>query len=57
MRWLGLVLCLLWLGWRLQTLWQWLRQQPFVTGCDRGEALSSEFHQELRRRGLISALP
>lgn len=51
MRWLGLVLCVLWLGWRLQALWQrgrrWLQRDP----------LSHSFQQELRRRGLVGVLP
>ena len=47
MRWLGLVLCLLWLGWRLQALWQWSQRQW------RLDPLSNEFQQELRRRGLV----
>ena len=51
MRWLGLVLCLLWLGWRLQALWQWTQRQW------RLDPLSSEFQQELRRRGLVGVLP
>ena len=51
MRWLGLVLCLLWLGWRLQALWQWTQRQL------RLDPLSSEFQQELRRRGLVGVLP
>jgi hypothetical protein len=51
MRWLGLVLCLLWLGWRLQALWQWSQRQW------RLDPLSNEFQQELRRRGLVGVLP
>ena len=51
MRWLGLVLCLLWLGWRLQALWQWSQRQW------RLDPLSNEFQQELRRRGLVGFLP
>ena len=50
MRWLGLVLCLLWLGWRLQALWQWSQRQW------RLDPLSNEFQQELRRRGLVGVL-
>ena len=51
MRWLGLVLCLLWLGWRLQALWQWSQRKW------RLDPLSNEFQQELRRRGLVGFLP
>lgn len=51
MRWLGLVLCLLWFGWRLQALWQWGQQQW------RPDPLSNQFQQELRRRGLMRILP
>ena len=50
MRWLGLVLCLLWLGWRLQALWQWSQQQW------RADPLSREFQQELQRRGLVGLI-
>ncbi len=57
MRWLGLVLCLLWLGWRLQALWQWVRATSLATRCHSGDRLSSEFRQELRRRGLIGVRP
>ena len=45
------VLCLLWLGWRLQALWQWSQRQW------RLDPLSNEFQQELRRRGLVGVLP
>jgi hypothetical protein len=51
MRWLGLVLCLLWLGWRLQALWQWSQRQWSL------DPLSNEFQRELRRRGLAGVLP
>ena len=51
MNWLGLVLCLLWLGWRLQALWQWGQRQWRV------DTVSSEFQQELRRRGLVRVIP
>ena len=51
MRWLGLALCLLWLGWRLQALWQWTQRQW------RLDPLSNEFQLELRRRGLVGVLP
>ena len=51
MRWLGLVLCLLWLGWRLQALWHWSQRQWCL------DPLSNEFQQELRRRGLVGVLP
>ena len=50
MRWLCLVLCLLWLGWRLQALWQWSQQQW------RADPLSREFQQELHRRGLVGLI-
>ncbi|MEB3185086.1 MAG: hypothetical protein VKM97_04290 [Cyanobacteriota bacterium] len=50
MRWLGLVLCLLWLGWRLQALWHWGQRRLRV------DPLSSAFQQELQRRGLSGAL-
>ena len=42
---------LLWLGWRLQALLQWTQRQW------RLDPLSSEFQQELRRRGLVGVLP
>ena len=51
MRWLGLVLCLLWLGWRLQALWHWSQRQWCL------DPLSNEFQQELRSRGLVGVLP
>lgn len=51
MRWLGLVLCLLWLGWRVQALWQWGQRQW------RPDPLSTAFQQELKRRGLVAGLP
>ena len=51
MRWLGLVLCLLWLGWRLQALWQWSQRQWSL------DPLSNEFQRELRRLGLAGVLP
>jgi len=52
MRWLGLVPCLLWLGWRLQSLWQWGQRRR-----RRLDPLSMAFQQELRRRGLVAGLP
>lgn len=51
MRWLGLVLCLLWLGWRLQALWQWGQRR-----WQRLDPLSTAFQQELRRRGLLAGV-
>ena len=51
MRWLGLVLCLLWLGWRLQSLWQGMQRWR------RGDALSHAFQVELQRRRLVSVGP
>ena len=51
MRWLGLVLCLLWLGWRLQSLWQGIQR------WGRRDALSHDFHLELQRRRLVSIGP
>lgn len=66
MRWLGLVLCLLWFGWRLQALWQWGQQQwgqqrwgqqQWGQQQWRPDPLSNQFQQELRRRGLIRILP
>lgn len=56
MRWLGLVLCLLWFGWRLQALWQW-GQQQWSQQQWRPDPLSNQFQQELRRRGLMRILP
>jgi hypothetical protein len=51
MRWLGLVLCLLWLGWRLQSLWQGIRRWR------RRDPLSQAFQRELRRRRLVGVGP
>ena len=51
MRWLGLVLCLLWLGWRLQSLWQGVQRWR------RRDALSHAFQVELQRRRLVSVGP
>ena len=51
MRWLGLVLCLLWLGWRLQSLWQGIQHWR------RRDALSHAFQLELQRRRLVSVGP
>ena len=53
MRWLGLVLCLLWLGWRVQSLWQWGQQRR----RPRLDPLSTAFQLELKRRGLVAGMP
>jgi hypothetical protein len=46
-RWIGITLCLLWVGQQLSRLITWIGQ-----GGQR-DPLSQAFQQELRRRGLV----